>query len=304
MPMKTNLLLLLAFLTSCTTTATTVRADQPRQHPAYLHALEDLRHARAHLERPATVTAPTAWDERVAVSHIDAAMREITQAAIDDGKNLADHPPVDVALDWPGRLRRTLELLRRARADVNQEEDNQFARGLKRRAIEHIDAAIGFVEQGIASNERLPPPPPAPPPAPPPPPPPGPGPGEQPGRHPAYLHALEDLRHARAHLERPAHATRRTRWDERVAIEKIDAAIREIREAAIDDGKNLADHPPVDARLDWPGRLHRALELLRRARADVNEREDNAFGRGLKRRALAHMDQAIHFVEQGIADNR
>jgi hypothetical protein len=127
---------------------------------------------------------------------------------------------------------------------------------------------------------------------------------DQPGRHPAYLHALEDLRHARAHLERPANVTGATRWDEHVAVAKIDAAIREIKEAAIEDGKDLGDHPPVDVKLDWPGRLHRSLELLRRARADVNEEEDNTYARGLKRRAIEHIDRAIRFVEDGIAQNR
>jgi len=277
---------IVAFVTSLALVglAQKARADQPGRHPAYLHALEDLRHARAHLERPAQVTAQTAWDERVAVAKIDAAIAEIKHAAVDDGKNLGDHPPVDAALDWPGRLHRTVELLRKARADVNEEEDNNFARGLKRRATAHIDEAIAFVEQGIAGN--------------------GPPREGEPGRHPAYLHALEDLRHARAHLERPANVTRQTAWDEKVALAKIDAAIAEIKRAAIDDGKNVGEHPPVDVALDWPGRLHRSLELLRKARADVNQEEDDRFARGLKRRATVHIDEAIAFVEQGIANNR
>src|SRR5262249_39006582 len=146
----------------------------------------------------------------------DEAIRDIKEASIDDGKDLRDHPPIDAALDWPGRLRRSIELLRKARADVNEEEDNNFARGLKRRAVEHIDNAIRFVEQGIANEggggERA-------------------G-GEQPGRHPAYLHALEDLRHARAHLERPGPARGAVRWDENVAIRAIDEGIRDIKEAS------------------------------------------------------------------------
>src|SRR5882757_1012988 len=78
---------------------------------------------------------------------------------------------------------------------------------------------------------------------------------DQPGRHPAYLHALTDLRHARAHLERRG-GDRQVKWDERVAIAEIDAAIDEIKRAAINDGKSLTEHPPVDAGLDWGGRLH------------------------------------------------
>src|SRR5450432_3062803 len=80
---------------------------------------------------------------------------------------------------------------------------------------------------------------------------------DQPGKHPAYLHALEDLRAARANLERPASV--QVKWDEKAAIHEIDEAIREIKEAAIDDGKNLADHPVIDVKLEWKGRLHGAL---------------------------------------------
>jgi hypothetical protein len=124
---------------------------------------------------------------------------------------------------------------------------------------------------------------------------------DQPGRHPAYLHALTDLRHARAHLERRG-GNAAMKWDEHTAIAEIDAAIREIKEAAIDDGKNLEDHPPVDARLDWNGQLHRSLELLRKARGDVKGEEDNGFARGLRKRALFHINEAIRFTEQGIAN--
>jgi len=126
---------------------------------------------------------------------------------------------------------------------------------------------------------------------------------DMPGKHPAYLHALSDLRHARAHLERRG-GNGAMRWDEHTAIAEIDAAIQEIKEAAIDDGKGLEDHPPVDVRLDWSGRLHRAVELLERAHADVRGEEDNDFARGLRRRALHHIDEAIRFTREGIASAR
>ena len=127
-----------------------LRADQPGKHPAYLHALTDLRHARAHLERRGG-DAMVKWDEKTAIREIDAAIREIKDAAIDDGKNLQDHPPVDAKMDWAGRLRRAVELLHKAEKDCSEEEDNNFARGLKKRAQEHIRDAIRFTEQGIAN---------------------------------------------------------------------------------------------------------------------------------------------------------
>jgi hypothetical protein len=119
------------------------------------------------------------------------------------------------------------------------------------------------------------------------------------GRHPGYLHALTDLRHARAHLERPdGGALRREESD---AIHEIDKAIDEIKRASIDDGKNLSDHPPVDARLGWPGRLHRALELTNKAHNDVAQEEDNVFAQGLQLRALEHIDKAHRHVEEALA---
>jgi hypothetical protein len=285
-----------ALAAGCVVTATPapVAVAPPPRHPAYLRALEDLRHARAHLERPANVTARTAWDEAVAVREIDAALREIRQAAIDDGKPVGYHPPVDVGLDWSGRLRRAVELLERAHQDCAQDEDNAFAQGLQARAIQHIDAALAYVRQGIASNVVQPPPPP----------PPAPVVVMQGPNHPAYIHALEDLRHARAHLQRPAQMVGIVvAWDEAVAIREIDAAMNEIVRAAINDGKNVNEHPPVDAHMDWRGRLHRTVELLRKARQDCAREEDNAFAQGLQRRAIQHIDGAIAYVQQGIAMN-
>ena len=119
-----------------------------------------------------------------------------------------------------------------------------------------------------------------------------------PREHPAYLHALTDLRHARAHLERPDGGE--LREQEKKAIHEIDEAINEIKKASIEDGKDLNDHPPVDAHMDWRGRLHRALELINKAHDDVAHEEDNQFAQGLQQRALLHIDKAHHHVEEAI----
>lgn len=118
------------------------------------------------------------------------------------------------------------------------------------------------------------------------------------GKHPAYLRALTDLRAARAHLQH--HDGGELRHEEKEAIHAIDDAIAEIKKAAIDDGKDLDDHPPVDVAMDWPGRLHRAKELLERAHQDIAHEEDNAFAQGLQQRAFAHIDKAIHEVNEAI----
>ena len=122
---------------------------------------------------------------------------------------------------------------------------------------------------------------------------------DKPGRHPRYLHALSDLRHARAHLEFLAGSEKRDAEEER-AIKEIDEAINVIKRASIDDGKDLNDHPPIDAHLDWRGRLHRALELVNKAHNDVAQEEDNSFAQGLQQRALEHIDKAHHHIEEAI----
>lgn len=120
---------------------------------------------------------------------------------------------------------------------------------------------------------------------------------DEPGKHPAYLHALSDLRDARAHLDRLTPSDRMDNEEEH-AIREIDAAINEIKRAAIDDGKDLQDHPPVDAHLGRTGRYHKALELLDRAHHDISEREDDQFAHGLRHRALEHIDAAHHVVDR------
>jgi hypothetical protein len=119
---------------------------------------------------------------------------------------------------------------------------------------------------------------------------------DDPGRHPAYLHALSDLRDARAHLDRLTPSDRLDNEEEH-AIREIDAAIGEIKRAAIDDGKNVADHMPVDAHLGHKGRYHKALELLDRAHHDISEKEDDQFAHGLRHRALQHIDEAHRIVD-------
>jgi hypothetical protein len=122
-----------------------------------------------------------------------------------------------------------------------------------------------------------------------------------PGNHPYYLHALSDLRGARWLLEhRPGDPA--VSGDEDVAVGEIDAAINEIKRASIDDGKDLHDHPPIDIPADRPGRLHKALEVLHKVHSDVAREEDDPMTRGLRDRAVHHIDEAIHATEHAIGD--
>jgi len=120
--------------------------------------------------------------------------------------------------------------------------------------------------------------------------------------HPHYLHALSDLRLARAILDR------QQEWnvmrDQYAAIEQIDHAIGEIKRASIDDHKDLRDHPPIDTHLDYRGRLHKAMELLDSADHDLHAEEDNYAALGWRDAAIHHVNDARGAVHRAIEDKR
>jgi hypothetical protein len=116
----------------------------PGKHPGYLHSLSDLRAARWFLSHQPGDSA-VAGEEDVAITEIDAAIREIKKASFDDGKDLNDHPAVDVK-EHGSRLLKSIEALKKAHGDIDHEEDNPDVRELRRHAIEHIDKAIHAAE--------------------------------------------------------------------------------------------------------------------------------------------------------------
>jgi hypothetical protein len=148
---STPLLAALALTASCAALPADA-ADLPGAHPAYLHALTDLRAARWNLEhRPGDAAVST--QEDIAIVETDRAIREAKVAAVEDGKNIENHPPEDAALDRPGRLHHAMELLHKAKDDVAREEDNPQARNLRNRIVEHVDLAIEATGRAIHDVE-------------------------------------------------------------------------------------------------------------------------------------------------------
>jgi hypothetical protein len=112
----------------------------PGPHPEYLHALSDLRLARAYLDE----LGPNIHvDNRsqLAISEIDEAMNAIKKASIDDGKNLHEHPPIDVHLGHKDRFKTAEHLLHKVHDDLSHAEDVPQARGLRNNALFHVDKA-------------------------------------------------------------------------------------------------------------------------------------------------------------------
>jgi hypothetical protein len=120
--------------------------------------------------------------------------------------------------------------------------------------------------------------------------------------HPHYLHALSDLRLARAFLDR------QQEWnvmrDQFTAIGEIDHAIGEIKRASIDDHKDLRDHEPIDSHLDHNGRLHKVMELLDAADRDLHAEEDNYASLGWRDAAIHHVNEARNSVYRAMQDKR
>ena len=116
----------------------------PGKHPGYLHSLSDLRAARWFLYHQPGDPA-VSRDEDTAIIQIDKAIGEIKRASIDDGKDLNDHPSVDVK-EHGSRLLKSIETLKKAHADIDGEEDNPEVHELRQRALQHIDRAISAAE--------------------------------------------------------------------------------------------------------------------------------------------------------------
>ena len=112
---------------------------------------------------------------------------------------------------------------------------------------------------------------------------------------------IRDRRYARALLYRSD--WRDVMRDQRAAVDAIDHAIAEARRAAIDDGRNVDDHPPIDTRLGWEGRFRKAMELLDSAQRDLSFEEDNRHAAEWRATARADVQRARDFVARAMRDS-
>lgn len=263
------------------------------RHPAYLHARSDLRRATLLMRVPEEPNV--ARDMNAAADFTERAIHELDIAARWDRKDLDEHPHIDTHLGRGGRFREILRLLDSARHDIEHEEDNPGAREWRNRAFRNIDDAMALIRKGGYDKFRdeaggAPPPPAA-----------HLAPAPMPAIHPAYLRAISDLRYARALLYRPD--WRPVMHDQQGAVEEIDRAIAEAKRAAIDDGKNPDDHPPIDRGLGWEGRFRKSMELLNSAEHDLSEAETNGAAAGWRNAALGNVRNAKAFVAKAMRDS-
>jgi hypothetical protein len=113
------------------------QAQEDGPHSQYRDAPQELRMARAYLNDGWTWEAVRQQDNR-AIAEIDAAIHDIKAAAFDDGRELFDHPPIDMHMDWHDRFVRAKDRLKAAREDLKRTEDMPEARQMRNRALSHI----------------------------------------------------------------------------------------------------------------------------------------------------------------------
>jgi hypothetical protein len=128
-------------------------ADMPGKHPAYLHALSDLREARENLAHKPGNGAISQQEDK-AIAEIDYAAQAIKRIAAADDKALYNKPHEDASFDHPGRLHHAEDLLQKAKSDLAQQEDNEDAKKLQRHAIGHVQAALQATEAAISAIEH------------------------------------------------------------------------------------------------------------------------------------------------------
>jgi hypothetical protein len=114
-----------------------------QQHPAYLHAMSDLRKAYWLVQHRDPGNPFSGMEEQRAAEAIRAAYMNLKNAAIVDNKDIDDQPPADTNYgNHRDRLQQARNLLGDAHNAVDREEDDPAAVNFRKYAIRDIDAAI------------------------------------------------------------------------------------------------------------------------------------------------------------------
>jgi hypothetical protein len=120
--------------------------------------------------------------------------------------------------------------------------------------------------------------------------------------HPNYAAAIADLRVARVILDHESeYSVIREQYR---ALESIDRAVLDLKDAAIVSGQPLGAPPTLDPALDYGGRLHRARELLDGAAHELAFREDDRAAQPARSAARDHVDDALKAVDSVIQQRR
>lgn len=113
-------------------------------------------------------------------------------------------------------------------------------------------------------------------------------------KHPGYARTMDDLRVARALLQRTNEAQNLNGQQDEVSltIANIDGAMAAIDKEIGVEGKKPHDLPRIDARMPWADRLSKSLKLLELAQQDCRTEKDNSGDGGLRALVLDQLDHA------------
>jgi hypothetical protein len=116
-----------------------------------VRALDDLRTARALLQRPNETQAPSGLQDEVslALASIDEAIAQINTESPDNGKKSHDVSGIDAHTKWSKRLSMSFRMLEQAKLDCAKEKDNSGDAGLQARVQGLIDQAHDRIRVAI-----------------------------------------------------------------------------------------------------------------------------------------------------------
>ena len=115
---------------------------------------------------------------------------------------------------------------------------------------------------------------------------------------PRYLLALSDLRTARDYIQ--SDHRHEFEHERHRAVDEINKAIDEVKHAAWDDGKQTKYAPPPHPDSDPWHPMREAIRWLDEAHQHVTEGPDRPENGGLRERAVIHIDEARHSIEEVI----
>ena len=118
-------------------------AQAGQKHAGYFRTMDDLRFAKALLQRTNDAqTLNGAQDEvSLTIANIDGAMAEIDKEIGPERKKPRTLPRIDSRMPWAERLSESLRLLELARQDCSKEKDDAGVQGLQARVSNLLDQA-------------------------------------------------------------------------------------------------------------------------------------------------------------------
>lgn len=119
-------------------------AQAGQKHPGYARTIDDLRLARALLQRTnASGAAADAQQDEVSltIANIDGAIDEMSKEIASNGKKPHAIARINPRMPWSERLSESLRLIAEARQDCAKEKDNPGNPGVKARVLDQLNQA-------------------------------------------------------------------------------------------------------------------------------------------------------------------